>query len=267
MASKTLAPLVAAALAVAAGTASAQTYREEAQVRIARADRWEPGAPDGFCRMRVYVDQNARVELHGDQVIVRTRSGRKSYDTGTRCNQPLPTQSVTDFRVTTEAGRGAVMDVVAPAPNNGFTAGMTIDDPRGGGDTYELLVAWHNPAPVAPPPIEVAQAPTTVAVVPAPAPAVTVAEAPPFNEERACQDRIRRDFLARNDETAYLEFTTQPSHYDTGPVRERIRGDAWARNRNESRPVTYECLVNHITDRVLASSYELGPRRTYGSLY
>ena len=264
MASKTLAPLVAAALAVVAGTASAQGSRDEQQVRIARADRWEPGAPDGFCRMRVYVDQNARVELHGDQVIVRTRSGRRSYDTGTRCNQPLPTATVTDFRVTTEAGRGSVTDVVAPAPNNGFTAGMTIDDPRGGGDTYELLVAWHNPAPVAPP-VAVA-APPAVAVVPV-APAVTVAEAAPFDEERACQDRIRRDFLARNDETAYLEFTTQPSHYDTGPVRERIRGDAWARNRNESRPVTYECLVNHITDRVLASSYELGPRRTYGSLY
>ena len=266
MVTKTLAPLVAAALAVAAGTASAQAFREEQQVRIARADRWEPGAPDGFCRMRVYVDGNARVELHGDQVIVRTRSGRRSYDTGTRCNQPLPAATVTDFRVTTESGRGAVTDVVAPAPDNGFTAGMTVNDPRGGGDTYEMLVAWHNPEPIAPP-VAVAQAPMSVAVVPAPPPAIAVAEAPPFNEERACQDRIRRDFLGRNDETAYLEFTTQPSHSDTGPVRERIRGEAWARNRNESRPMTYECLVNHITDRVLASSYELGPRRTYGSLY
>jgi len=258
MDSRTLAALAATALAVAAGAASAQPYREEQQVRIARADRWDPGAPDGFCRLRVYVDRNARVELHADQVIVRTRSGERSYDTGSRCNQPLPEQAVTDFRVTTEAGRGAVMDVMAPAPNNGFTAGMTIDDPRGGGDTYELLVAWHNPAAIPPP--------APVAVVPAPAPSIAVAE-PAFDEARACQDRVRHDFLARNDDTAYLEFTTAPTRHDTGPVRERIRGEAWARNRNESRSLTYECLVNHITDRVLASSYELGPRRTYGALY
>jgi hypothetical protein len=258
MKSKILVTLVAATLGLAAATASAQTYREEQSVRVARADRWEPGAPEGFCRLRVYVDDSARIELHGDQVIVRTHSGGRAHDTGTRCNQPLPAQPVEDFRVTSEGGRGAVVDVVTPSRANGFTAGLTIDDPRGGGDTYELLVAWRNPAAMPVPP---------VAVAPEPVPPLAAADAVPFDDARACQDRVRRDFLARNDDTAYLEFTAAPSVHDQGPIRERIRGQAWARNRNESRPMSYECLVNYRTNRVLASSYELGPHRIYGSLY
>jgi hypothetical protein len=253
--------LVAAALALPAGAASAQSTDEQS-VRVARADRWDPGAPDGFCRLRVYVDDNARVELHGDQVIVRTHAGRRAYDTGSTCNQPLPTQPVEDFRVTSESGRGAVVDVVTPSRGNGFTAGLTIDDPRGGGDTYELLVAWRNPGAVTPPPVAVAPQP-----LPAPLPPVASADPAPFDDSRACQDRVRAEFLARNDETAYLEFNAPPTVHDQGPIRERIRGHAWARNRNETRPMSYECLVNYRTNRVLSSSYELGPRRTYGSLY
>src|SRR5690349_4465249 len=101
MRSKTLMTLVAAALAIAAGAATAQD-REVQSVHVARADRWDPGSPDGFCRLRLFVDDNARVELHGDEVIVRTNSGRRAYDTGSTCNQPLPTQPVADFRVTSE---------------------------------------------------------------------------------------------------------------------------------------------------------------------
>ena len=251
MQTKTLATLVAGALAIAAGTASAQTYRDEQAVRIAHADRWQPGAPDGFCRLRVHVDDNARVELHEDQVIVRTGSGRRAYDAGSSCNQPLPMHPVRDFRVTSESGRGNVRDVVAPARDNGFTAGITIDDPRGGGDIYELLVAWRNPASLPAPPL---------ATLPPPVPPVALAERAPYDDTRACHDRVRQDFLARNDATADLEFTSPPSRYEAGPVRERIRGEAWARNANESRPMTYECLVDPRGNTVVAASYELGAR-------
>ena len=34
-------------------------------------------------------------------------------------------------------------------------------------------------------------------------------------------------------------------------------GEAFARNRIESRPLTYECTLNDRTNRVLASNYEL----------
>ena len=48
--------------------------------------------------------------------------------------------------------------------------------------------------------------------------------------------------------------------------RERIRGQAFARNRNESRMLTYECVLNDRTNRVLSASYDLrGPAR-YSSI-
>jgi hypothetical protein len=252
MQTRTLATLVAGALALAAGTTSAQTDRDEQAVRVAHADRWEPGAPDGFCRLRLYVDANARVELHEDQVIVRTGAGRRAYDTGSRCNQPLPVHPVRDFRVTAESGRGQLLDVVAPARDNGFTAGLTIDDPHGGGDTYELLVAWRNPAAQAAPPVALALPPV---------PPVALAAPTRYDDTVACQERVRRDFLARNDGTADLEVTSAPTRYDAGPVRDRLRGEGWARNANEARPMGYECLVDPRTNAVIASSYELGARR------
>jgi hypothetical protein len=78
---------------------------------------------------------------------------------------------------------------------------------------------------------------------------------------------VRGDFLARNrDGDAYLEFTGAPSRDDAGPNRERIRGEAWARNRVQSRPLTYECIVNERTNRVVTSNYEVRARGRYSSL-
>jgi hypothetical protein len=242
--------IVAAALAGTAGAAAAQSFGAEelATTRIARAPEWSPGNPDGFCRLRVWVDDRARVELRGDQVMVRMHSGRRSYDTGTACNQPLPFHRVEDFRVTSESGRGALLDVAAPARSNDFTGALTIDDPQGGGDTYEILVAWRNPGP------------------PIVAPVAVGEPYPAFDDARACQARVRRDFLARNEPGAWLEFTAAPLRDDMGPRRDRIRGEAWARGRFEARPVAYECVVNERTNRVVASSYEVLPPRRYGAL-
>ena len=133
---------------------------------------------------------------------------------------------------------------------NDFTGALTIRDPQNDGDTYDVVVAWRNPAarPVAP-----------------------LAAADPFpyfDETRACQDRVRADFIRRNqDGDAYLEFAGTLLRDDVGTNRERIRGEGWARNRLESRPVTYECVVNGRTNRVVTASYEMRPRGRYSSLY
>src|SRR5258706_146107 len=89
---------------------------------------------------------------------------------------------------------------------------------------------------------------------------------PYFDETRACQDRVRRDFLSKNEGDAYLEFTGMSDRESLGSNRERIRGDAWARNRSESRGITYECVLNDRTNRVLSSSYELRGRGRYSML-
>jgi hypothetical protein len=243
--------LVSSALAMAGSTlAGAQTYRyvDNYSFRMAHAPEWNMAANEGFCRLRIYVDDRARVQLRGDQIIVATETGKRSTDQGSTCNQPLPLGHVEDFRVTAENARGAIMNVTPPNRRNNFTGGLTIDDPQNGGDIYEVVVAWRNPAP-------------------ATAPLAANDPFPYFDEMRACQDRVRSEFLTRNREVdSYIEFTGGAARDDVGPNRERIRGDGWARNRNESRPITYECVLNDRTNRVLSASYELGTRARVSSL-
>jgi hypothetical protein len=136
-----------------------------------------------------------------------------------------------------------LIEVREPNRRNNFTGAVTIVDPQNGGETYDLVMAWRNPDAM---------------------PAQPLASNDPypwFDETRACQDRVRGEFLARNrDGDAYLEFTGMPARDDIGSSRERISGEAWARNRSESRQLTYECVLNDRTNRVLSSSYELRGR-------
>ncbi len=242
--------LVVGALAAAgATTAAAQArYVDDFSLRVGRAPEWNLGVADGACRLRIFVDDKARIQMRGDQIIVKTQSGRRSYDQGSVCNQPLPFARVDDFKVAVERGRGSVFDIEQPARRNNFTGAVTIDDPQNGGETYELIMAWRNPEARV-------------------APLASGDPYPYFDETRACQDRVRGEFLTRNREgDAYLEFATVPAREDMGGNRERVRGEAWARNRVESRPISYECVLNERTNRVLSATYEVGARGRYSQL-
>ena len=242
---KTINILVGGALALAAADATAQVrYSDEYTLRLGRAPEWNLGAPDGQCRLRIWVDDKADVQMRGDQIIVRTHTGRRSFDQGSVCNQPMPFSRVEDFRIVAERGRGAVHDVAAPNRRNNFTSTISIDDPQPGGETYDITVAWRNP--------------DNVRV----APLASNDPYPYFDETRACQERVRADFLRRNEDAAYIEFASVPFRDEVGPNRERLRGEAWVRNRYETRPMTYECVLNERNDRVLSASYEVrGPAR------
>jgi hypothetical protein len=243
---------VATALATCATTlAVAQdAWRDSYNYRLGRAPDWNVNAADGMCRLRIWVDDKARVQLRGDQIIVDTASGKRSFDQGSVCTQPLPFHRVDDFRVTTEQGRGQVYEVREPNRRNNYTGAVTIADPQNGGDTYDIVMAWRNPDAVSTQPLAQND------------------PYPFFDETRACQDRVRGEFLSRNrDGDAYLEFTGLPARSEIARDRERISGEAWARNRNESRPLTYECVLNDRTNRVLSSSYELRGRARTSSLW
>lgn len=208
---------------------------------------WTLNVADGQCRLRVFVDDRAQINLRGDQIIVQTTSGRRSFDQGSVCTQPLPFHRVEDFRVTLEQGRGRVSDVNRPNRRNNFTGSVTVEDPQNGGDNYELVVAWRNAEGGAP---------------------VALNDPYPyFDEVRACQDRVRSDFIARlrerdrDTDDAYIEFMGVPVRDEVGANRERIRGDAWVRARERSRQITYECVLNERTNRVLTTNFEFRPGR------
>ncbi len=243
---KLLGAAVAGALSLCGSlAATAQDYRhdENYTFRLGRAPDWNLDAEQGSCRLRIWVDDRAEVQLRGDQIIVNTRTGKRSFDEGSVCTQPLPFGRVSDFRVVANDARGRIVDVREPTRRNNFTGSVAIEDPQPGAATYDLVVSWRN-----------LDRPST--------PLVSNDPAPYFDETRACQERVRSEFLAKNEGDAYLEFTGMTDRDDAGANRERIRGRAFARNRNDSRMLTYECVLNDRTNRVLSVTYELrGPAR------
>jgi len=246
--SKSFLKLCVAGALCAAGVAAAQApnvYRVSPEGRD-----FALNADEGQCRLHIWIDERAQVKLRGDQIIVDTRAGRQSFDQGSVCNQPLPLHRVENFRVTLAQGRGRVVDVNSPNPRNEFSGSVTVEDPQRGGDSYELIMAWRNPEGFRAPPLAANE------------------PSPYFDETRACQERVRHQFLTNNtDGDAYVEFNGFTDRDDMGPNRERIRGEEIARNASESRRMSYECLLNDRTNRVLSASYDLlGPRR-YSSLY
>jgi len=241
---KLLGAAIVGALSVCgAVAANAQDYTDS--YRLSRAPDWNPNAEFGNCHLRISVDDRATVRLQGDQVIVHTRTGKRSYDQGSVCTQPLPRAPVGDFRVTANQARGRIVDVREPDPRNDYTGVIAIDDPQPGYATYDLVVSWRNLGA---------------------APVATNEPYPFYDEARACQERVRGEFLARNGSDAYLEFRGMAERSDAGANRERIAGRAMAHNRNESRFVSYECILNDRTNRVITADYDVrGPAR-YSSL-
>jgi hypothetical protein len=109
---------------------------------------------------------------------------------------------------------------------------------------------------------------TTTRTVSAARPLASNDPYPWFDETHACQDRVRGELLSRNrDGDAYLEFVGVPARDEMGVNRERISREGWARNRGESRQLTYECVLIDRTNRVVSSSYEMRGRGRYSQVY
>ena len=223
-----------------------ETYPAHA---VTRAPDWNLAANSGMCRLHIWVDDRARVKLHGDEIVVETNSGKRAFDEGSACTQPLPAHAVDNFHVVVERGRGTVMEVREPTLDNGYTGIVSVDDPQNGGDTYDLVMTWNNPGVVV-----CSSAPVIVAA----APALPTTGQSFFDEARACQDKVRAEFLQRNrDGDAYVDFNAAPTVDHLGMARGHIRGEALARNRVESSLIDYRCTVDNQEQRVLSATYDL----------
>ncbi len=265
-----LIPAAVAGALCAAGALAAhaeeRAYRidSDSAHRIPHAPDWNVAAGDGMCRLHVWVDDRARVKLRGDEITVETDSGKRSFDRGSVCTQPLPAHAVDNFHVVVEKGRGTVMEVRSPRHRNDYTGTVTVVDPQNGGETYDLVMAWHNPGVV----VGTAPAPNIVVGNTPPPDPPAIAPAATFDEVRACQDRVRARFIDRNARPdAYIDFDSPPERESIGsPTRSRIRGEAWAHDRDEARLVRYRCTVDHTDRRILSADYDVAPRPRLSSI-
>jgi hypothetical protein len=246
---------------------SAAFGQGDIQFRARQLPGWDARTREGRCEVRVWVDNRAEVRMRGDQIFVHTLEGSKSRDEGSECSQPLPYNSVSNFQIRQVAGRSRVNLTQEPSRMNNYTALVNIEDLQGGGDNYAFEVTWR-----AEPNIATATAP-----------------APFFDDVRACQDMVRQRFLSQNGRGSYIDFETfaqrqrqgqnqnqyqnqnsnqyqnqdqgrnggQPQYNNRNPGRETIQGRGSARSYNESRDLSYTCVVDTQRSQVMSGVYQL----------
>jgi hypothetical protein len=238
--------LLAGAILLAATSAFGQV---ESQLRARQLPGWDPRAREGRCQIRMWVDNRAEVRMRGDTIFVRTLEGSRGRDEGSECSQPLPYNSVRGFQIHQLSGRNRVTLVQEPGRMNNYTAIMSIEDRQGGGDNYAFEVTWQADAGTA------------------------AAAAPFFDEVRACQDAVRQRFLGQNGRGSYIDFDGFADRREDGRNRgqerasersrsqnngrEQIQGRGSARRANESRNLTYSCVIDTRRNRVLSGVYRL----------
>lgn len=123
--------------------ASALTWAQNDTVFTPKQKNWDERADRGECTIRVWVDDEADIELRGNSVRLRTIAGQPGRDDGTECNQPLP-GNVRNFEFKGIDGRGEVRLVQEPRPANNWTAVVNIKDRKGGGEGYTYRLRWES---------------------------------------------------------------------------------------------------------------------------
>jgi hypothetical protein len=130
-------------LAICLSVSATVMFAQPQYTMMRHAPNWNPAARDGFCEVRVIVDNRAEVGLRGERVFVRTLEGAPAHDAGTTCTAPLPRTGATNFRVRGMEGRGAAQLVEEPNPQNGYVAVIRIEDRQSGASEYRFRIDWH----------------------------------------------------------------------------------------------------------------------------
>ncbi len=107
-----------------------------------RDDRWGNGRDRGQLQWSGRVDDLVEIRLQGRRVDYITRSG--ALVSGVRSDidgAGLPRRNV-DVALFTQTGRGELRVVQQPNARNGYTAVISIYDPRGGASFYDFTARW-----------------------------------------------------------------------------------------------------------------------------
>ena len=108
-----------------------------------RSDTYEPGynRTSGRMQWRGTVDQEVQILVYGSNASLRSVAGAPVRNATFNFTSPLPTRPA-NVQVRKLKGRGSVELIQQPARDNGFTAVVRIQDPKGGADDYEFELAW-----------------------------------------------------------------------------------------------------------------------------
>jgi hypothetical protein len=115
----------------------------DTQFRTGRMTRDDVPLGKGQCDIRLQIDKEAEVRVHGDMVSVRTFSGREAHDYGSECNEPLPGADLQGFNFEVRDSRGEIILLSPPSRRNDFTAVVRIRDSASGAGRYHFRLSWR----------------------------------------------------------------------------------------------------------------------------
>jgi hypothetical protein len=114
----------------------------DTQFRIGRMTRNDVPPGKGQCDIRLQVDNEVDVSVHGDMVMIHTLAGRDPRDDGSECNAPLPDRNIEGFNFQVVESRNEIRLVAEPSRRNDFTAVVHIHDSAGGEGRYHFRLSW-----------------------------------------------------------------------------------------------------------------------------
>jgi hypothetical protein len=158
-------------------TADAGLDVASSEFRPKHSSDYNPGSKSGQFDLRFYVDLTMEISVQGDLVRYRFE-GQRPRDDGSEFSQPIPRASFSRFELEQKDGRGDIVLLERPGPENEYTAKIRITDSRGGDDRYHARLIWESTAPGSAAP-SVSTAPAAVPSGAAAAAAGTTAPTPP----------------------------------------------------------------------------------------
>lgn len=105
-----------------------------------------PNSENGYCNIRLEVDDEVYVYIRGDRVRAERTRGEIPRDQGSECTGPLPGRYLRNFRWRGVDGRGEQRLIEQPNSGNRYTAVAYIRDSKGGREGYTFRIEWEGRA-------------------------------------------------------------------------------------------------------------------------
>jgi hypothetical protein len=137
--------------AIAVAVLAAIPASADSRFRITVMPRPELSPGKGQCDIRLEIDNEVRITIRRDQVLVHTVSGEDARDDGSDCSTPLPDRDVRDFTVQPVDNRSEMQILERPSARNDYAVVLRIVDEAPGFGRYHFRMSWDaspGPAPV-----------------------------------------------------------------------------------------------------------------------
>jgi hypothetical protein len=126
------------------GEPPAEYTREPDRKGVAAVLPATPGpAERGSCQIDLSVAETVEITLQGRLVLYDVIAGARPSGWKVVCTGPLPAEDRA-IHVQKIRGRGQVLVMQRPSPQNGFLARVRIEDPAPGDEPFQLQIDWTS---------------------------------------------------------------------------------------------------------------------------